>query len=146
MTGTTAPATRHGVAADGREWELLCAADAITAVTARGTIGEAHVSERGEQVVVELWADVPGVPTELTAQLVTEAFRTAAAREHRPVVVCVPRRDGNLLEQALSHVRDARTRAAGVTCLIEGYVAEDAVTGDGDDVRDRAPRTPGTTG
>lgn len=138
MTGTASPAARRppsaeplptsprcvsGSCTDGRWWKVLTAADAVTAIMSTGTVGEARVSERGEQVVVELWADEPGVPAEVSAQLVTQAFAAPAVRQHRPVLVCVPRRDGALLAQAHLRVRDARTRAAGVTCLIEGHVS-----------------------
>ena len=112
-----------GISADGRRWELRAAGDDISAVTPAGTIGEAHVTDRGDRVVVELWSAEPGVPSELTAQLVTAAFTSPAVRPERPVLVCIPRHDGGLLEAARRHVRDIRTRAAGVTCLLEGYVA-----------------------
>ena len=111
-----------GVAADGRRWELRAAPDRITAVTSTGTIGEAHVTDRGDRVVVELWSAEPGVPSELTTQLVTAAFTSPAVRPERPVLVCIPRHDGGLLAEARRHVRDAQTRAAGVNCLLEGYV------------------------
>jgi len=94
-------------------------------VTRRGTVAEAHVSERGEQIVVELWADGPDLPPELGAQLVSQAFALPGLVAHRPVLVCVPRREGAILEQARRHVEGARTRAAGVTCLIEGRIGED---------------------
>ena len=111
-----------GVAADGRRWELRAASDEVTAVTTGGTIGEAHVTDRGDRVVVEFWSAEAGVPSELRVQLVTAAFTSPAVRPERPVLVCIPRHDGGLLEEVRRHVRDARTRAAGVTCLLEGYV------------------------
>ena len=113
-----------GVAADGRRWELRAAPDGVTAVTPSGTVGEAHVTDRGDRVVVELWSAEPGVPRELTAQLVAAAFTSPAVRPQRPVLVCIPRHGGNLLEETRHHLRDARTRAAGATCLIEGFVAD----------------------
>ena len=115
-----------GSSADGRHWDLLTAPGSVTAVTAAGTVGEAHVCVRDERVVVELWADEPGLPAELSEALVTQAFALPAVRPHRPVLVCVPQRDGEVLAQARRHVEDARSRAAGVTCLIEGRVGEPA--------------------
>jgi hypothetical protein len=112
----------RGVGADGRWWELVASPTGVTARTADGAAGETHVSERGEQVVLELWTDVPDLPPELPAHLVGQTFALPVVRPRRPVLVCLPRRDGGLLEQALRHVRAARTRAAGGTCLIEGFV------------------------
>jgi hypothetical protein len=118
------PRRLPGRAADGRRWELLTARQSVTAVTAAGTVAEAHVSERADVVVLEFWTDTTGLPAELPAQLVDATFTLPAVRPHRPVVVCVPQRDGNLLAQARRRVADARTRSAGVTCLIEGRVGE----------------------
>jgi hypothetical protein len=118
-----------GVGADGRWWELVTSSTGITALTTDGAVGGTHVSERGEQVVLELWTEVPDLPPELPAHLVGQTFALPVVRPLRPVLVCLPRRDGGLLEQALCHVRGARTRAAGGTCLIEGFVD------DGDEVQ-----------
>ena len=83
------------------------------------------MSERNGQVVVEFWVEGPGLPAELSAQLVTQAFGLPAVRPHRPVLVCVPRHDGAVLAEARRRVVNASTRAAGVTCLLEGRVAGD---------------------
>jgi hypothetical protein len=128
------PRRTSGRSADGRRWELLTDPGGVTAVTSTGTVGEARVSVRGEQIVVELWADGPDLPPELGAQVVNEAFSLPAVEAHRPVLVCVLQRDGALLDEARRHVQDARTRAAGVTCLIEGRIGEDP------------PSTPAPTG
>jgi hypothetical protein len=119
------PRRTSGRSADGRRWELLAEPGGVTAVTRAGTVAEARVSERDEQVVVELWADAPDLPPELGAHLISEAFLLPAAEPHRPVLVCVPRREGAMLAHARRHVDGARTRAAGVTCLIEGRIGED---------------------
>ena len=87
-----------------------------------GSVAEARVSERDEQVVIEFWTDEPGLPAELGDQLVARAFALPAVRMHRPVLVCIPQRSCGLLARARRHVQDARTRAAGVTCLLEGQV------------------------
>lgn len=115
--------TTVGLVADGRPWELRRETDRATAVMAGRPVGEARVSERGDLVVIELWVEEAGVPAEVPAGLVTWVFARPQVRPPRPVLVCVPRHDGGLLALARRRVRDARTRAAGGTCLVEGYVA-----------------------
>jgi len=111
-----------GCSADGRRWELLADSTGVAAVTSAGTVADAHVSERDDRVVVEFWADGTDLPHELCAELVRQAFTQPAVRVDRAVLVCVPRRNGEVIADARRHVRDARTRAAGVTCLLEGPV------------------------
>ncbi|WP_147332068.1 hypothetical protein [Geodermatophilus marinus] len=106
----------------GTPWELHSGPSRVTAVTPAGTVAEARVTEQDEQVVVEFWADEPGLPAELGEQLVTRAFALPAVRPHHPVLVCVPRHSGTVLDQARRRVQDPRTRVAGVTCLVEGRV------------------------
>lgn len=103
-------------------WHLYVDDTEVTAVTARGTVGTAHISEHDDQVVVELWTEQTDVPAGLTDQLVDRAFSLPAVTAHRPVLVCVPRHNGEAVVQARRHVQDPSTRAAGVTCLIEGRV------------------------
>jgi hypothetical protein len=131
-----------GRSADGRPWELLTDAAGIVARTPTGTVAEAHVSERDEQVVLEFWADETELPHELSAELVRQAFTHPAVQTNRPVLVCVPRRNGGVIADARRHVQGARTRAAGVTCLMEGRVQDDPVASD----RPATPVQPGTTG
>jgi hypothetical protein len=119
------PRRTVGRSADGRQWELLTDPGGVAAVTSAGTVAEARVSQRDEQVVIELWADGPDLPPELSAQLISHAFSLPAVEAQRPVLVCVPRRDGAMLTHARRHVDGARTRAAGVTCLIEGRISQD---------------------
>lgn len=82
------------------------------------------MSERDHQVVVEFWADAPGLPAELSDQLVTQAFALPPVRAHRSVLVCIPRYDGAVLAEARRHVEGGWTRMAGVTCMLEGRVRE----------------------
>ena len=119
-----APRTTVGRAADGRQWELRIGPSGVTAVTRRGTVAEAHVSERNEQVVVEFWAEGPDQPAELSIQLVAQAFSLPAVRPHRPVLVCVPQHNGAVLAEARRRLEGAWTRTAGVTCLLEGRIGE----------------------
>jgi hypothetical protein len=111
-------------------------------VTPQGTVAEARVSERDEQVVVEFWADAPGLPAELSDQLVAQAFALPPVRAHRPVLVCVPRYDGAVLAEARRHVEGGWTRMAGVTCMLEGRVGERSSASSGSD-SDGSPK-PGT--
>ena len=102
MTGTASPAARRapsaepvptfprsvsGSCTDGRWWKVLAAADEVTAVMSTGTVGEARVSERGEQVVVELSAGQPVVPAEVSAPAGDAGLR----RPRRPAAPSRPR-------------------------------------------------------
>jgi hypothetical protein len=78
----------------------------------------ARVTERGDQVVVELRAG--SAPA--AAGVVAEAFAHPAVRAHRPVLVVVPRGDTDLIDAVRCRVAAASSRVAGVTCLIEGRV------------------------
>ena len=118
------PRRTAGRAADGRTWELLSDDTSVTAVLPSGTVAEAHVSETDERVVVEFWAEPTDLPRELGEALVARTFSLPAVRPRRPVMVCVPQRQGAVLAQARRYVRDPRVRSAGVTCLLEGVVSE----------------------
>jgi hypothetical protein len=119
------PRTNSGRAADGRQWELLSDDTSVTAVLPTGgTVAEAHVSEAGDRVVVEFWAEPIDLPRELGEALVARTFSLPAVRPRRPVLVCVPQRQGAVLAQARRYVRDPRVRSAGVTCVLEGLVGE----------------------
>ena len=111
-------------AAAGRRWELRTDDTSVTALTHAGTVAEARVSERDEQVVVEFWAEPVDLPTDLAGSLVARAFALPAVRPRRPVVVCVSQRHGTVLAHARRFVQEASVRAAGVTCLIEGRVGD----------------------
>jgi hypothetical protein len=127
MTRTTPPTSSVGVpgcSADGRRWQLRTTPTSVAAITSAGTVAEAHVSERAGRLIIEFWADGPGLPAELSAHLVAQAFSLPAVGAHCPVLVCVPRRAGELLAHARRHVQGARTRAAGVTCMVEGRIGE----------------------
>jgi len=89
---------------------------------AGAALAEAHVSAPDERVVIEFWVDPSGLPAEVTEQLVEQAFTRPAVRPRRPILVCVPKRDGAVLAHAHRFVSDAVVRPAGVTCLIEGHV------------------------
>ncbi len=103
-------------------WELSSDTASVTARTPSGPVAEARVSESGERVVVEFWAVPAALPRGLATDLVVRAFALPAVRPRRPVLVCVPRCDGELLLQARQFVQRAEVRAAGATCLIEGLV------------------------
>lgn len=113
-----------GRAPDGRTWELRVGAGGIAAVMAGATVGEVHVWAGNGLVTLEFWVDGADLPASLSAHLVEQAFANPTVREGDPVLVCLPRRDGGLLEPVLRHVADARSRAVGMTCLLEGTVRD----------------------
>jgi hypothetical protein len=121
-------------------WELSSDDVTVTARTPAGPVAEARVSESGERVVVEFWAQPPALPRELAADLVARAFALPAVRPRRPVLLCVPRCDGELLLQARRFVQRAEVRAAGTTCLIEGIVGAVRPSGPGSLPRPRPAR------
>jgi hypothetical protein len=58
----------------------------------------------------------------MVTRLVGEAFAHPAVRPERPILVTLPRGDSAVLEQVHAHLHGARSRVAGVTCLVEGRV------------------------
>lgn len=106
-------------------------------VTSSGrALAEGSVEDSGDRVVVQFWTS-PGVPPHVRARLVALTFRHVALWPGRPVLVCVPAGDSEVLVRARDHVALAHTRAAGATCLVHGVV-EGAVSGA------PAPRARGT--
>lgn len=89
----------------------------------RSTAGTgARVTEQGNRVVLEFPAISGARRDGLAAALVREAFTHPAVRADRPIVVCVPRGDSDVLAEVRPHLEAPRTRVAGVTCLVEGRV------------------------
>jgi hypothetical protein len=86
-----------------------------------GPLAEAHVAEDADRLVVNLWAE-PGVPDDVRAHLLQEVFALPVVREHRPVLVALPRGESTVLEWVRDHLEGARSRVAGATCLVEGRV------------------------
>ncbi|MGY1692471.1 hypothetical protein [Geodermatophilus sp. SYSU D01105] len=121
-TALARPRRIPGGTPDGRRWELLVEPTGVTVVMSAVAVAEAHVWEPDGEVVVEFWADGPDLPDPLSAQLVEQAFAHPAVRAHRPILVCAPRQDGTLVQEARRRIEGARTRAAGTTCLMEGRV------------------------
>jgi hypothetical protein len=109
-------------ASRGERWELTRSTAGVTATTDAGPVARARVTERGEQVVVELWTGPAPLPAAVRAGLVAEAFAHPAVRTSRPVLAVVPRGDTDLIDAARARVSGASSRVAGVTCLIEGRV------------------------
>jgi|SRR4051794_9859609 hypothetical protein len=118
----TFPRRIRGCAGDGRPWELLTSRTGVTVETASGRLAEAQVAEEAERVVVDFWADTIGLPADIGARLVGQAFAHPAVRAHRPILVTLPRGESAVLEQVRTHLDGARSRVAGVTCLVEGRV------------------------
>lgn len=121
----TFPRRVPGRAPDGRRWEVFTSTSGISVEMAAATVAEAHVWERQDDITIEFWVDGADLPDTLSAELVGQAFAHPSVHAHRPILVCLPRRDGALLQHVLGHLDDPCTRAAGMTCLIEGTVRED---------------------
>jgi hypothetical protein len=120
-----------GRSRDGRLWDLVAEADGIAAVMGPRTVAEARLSTADQGIVIEFWADDADLPPDVAAALVEQAFALPAVPADRPVVACVPRRAGELLNLARLHIRGAHVRAAGATCLIEGRTGASTPLGSG---------------
>jgi len=94
----------------------------VAVVTGAGRLAEAQVAEEAERVVVDFWADAPGLPTDIGARLVGQAFAHPAVRPHRPILVTLPRGESAVLQAVEAHLDQAHSHVAGVTCLVEGRV------------------------
>ncbi|MGY1617988.1 hypothetical protein ACI797_14705 [Geodermatophilus sp. SYSU D00691] len=117
----TFPRRIRGHGADGRPWELLTSRSGVEVVTPAGRLAEAQVSDEPERVVLDFRADLPGLPGDIAASLVGQAFAHPAVRSRRPVLVALPRGESAVLEEVLART-DGGCRVAGVTCLVEGRV------------------------
>lgn len=124
--GVPLPRRTCGQFPDGRAWEVSADGDGASVRMAGRTVAEAHLWSRDEQLTMEFWVDGQDLPGQVGAQLVAAAFAEPAVRDHQPVLICLPRRDGGLLEHVRRHVEGARTRAAGMSCLVEGTVCKTA--------------------
>lgn len=111
---------------DGRGWEVRTDGAGAAVLMAGRTVAEAHLWCRGEELTMEFWVDGQDLPGQVGARLVAAAFAEPAVHDHQPVLICLPRRDGGLLEHVRRHIDGARTRAAGMSCLVEGTVCKAA--------------------
>jgi predicted regulator of Ras-like GTPase activity (Roadblock/LC7/MglB family) len=118
----TFPRRIRGVSGDGRSWELLTSRTGVAVVGETGPVAEAQVAEETDRVVVDIHAELFGVPADVVSRLVGEAFAHPAVRARRPILVTLPRGDSAVLHEVEAHVDCAQSRVAGVTCLIEGRV------------------------
>lgn len=118
----TFPRRIQGRAPDGHPWELLTSRTGVAVMSETGRLAEAHVVEEPERVVVDFRPTVPGLPADIGACLVRQAFAHPAVRAHRAILVTLPRGESAVLERVLAHLEGARSRVAGVTCLVEGHV------------------------
>ncbi|MGY1602191.1 hypothetical protein [Geodermatophilus sp. SYSU D00815] len=117
----TFPRRIRGHGADGLPWELLTSRTGVEVVSRAGRFAEAQVSDEAERVVLDFRSEAPGVPGDVAARLVEQAFAHPAVRTHRPVLVALPRGESAVLAQVLART-DGGCRVAGVTCLVEGRV------------------------
>lgn len=105
-----------------RPWELVASGAGVAVVGESGRVAEAQVADEPGRVVVDVRSWLHGLPPELGARLVAQAFAHPAVSAHRPVLVILPRGESAVLEEVRCHVSGARVRVAGVTCLVEGRV------------------------
>ena len=118
----TFPRRIRGRSGDGRSWELLTSRTGVSVVGETGRLAEAQVAEETDRVVVDIRPELLGLPADLVARLVDEAFAHPAVRARRPILVTLPRGDSAVLQEVEAHVDGALSRVAGVTCLVEGRV------------------------
>ena len=118
----TFPRRIRGRAGDGRSWELLTSRTGVAVVGEAGRLAEVRVGDEGERVVVDFRASLSGLPADIGARLVGEAFAHPAVRADRPILVSLPRGESTVLEEVRTRLVGARSRVAGVTCLVEGTV------------------------
>jgi hypothetical protein len=107
---------------DGRPVELLTSRTGVAVVGEGGRLAEAQVAEEPDRVVVDIRPELFGLPADVVARLVEETFAHPAVRAERPVLVTLPRGESAVLEEVRAHLDGARSRVAGVTCLVEGTV------------------------
>ena len=105
-----------------RPWELVASSSGVAVVGEGGRVAEAQVVEETSRVVVDVRSWLHGLPPELCARLVAQAFAHPAVSADRPVLVILPRGESAVLEEVWCHVSGAQVRVAGVTCLVEGRV------------------------
>src|SRR5215212_915215 len=116
----TFPRRLRGRDGDGHSWELLTSRTGIAVMGATGRLAEAEVAEEPDRVVLDIRAELPGLPPEIVARLVGQAFAHPAVRAERPILFTLPRGESAVLEEVQAHLHGARSRVAGVTCLVEG--------------------------
>jgi hypothetical protein len=104
---------------------VLTSAAGVAVTTTGGLVAEARVIDQGQRVVLEFWTSSPGLPHELRTELVGRAFAHPALRLRRPVLICAPTGDSEVLTAVRRHVTLTRSHVAGATCLIEGAVSGD---------------------
>jgi hypothetical protein len=118
----TFPRRIRGHSGDGRSWELLTSRTGVAVVGETGPVAEAQVADEPDRVVVDIHAELVGVPVDVVSRLVGEAFAHPAVRAQRAILVTLPRGDSAVLEEVQAHLDGASSRVAGVTCLVEGRV------------------------
>ena len=106
----------------GSRWELRSSSTGVAVVGSGGRVAEAQVADEPGRVVVDIRSWLHGLPPDIGTRLVAQAFAHPAAQAHRPVLVVLPRGETALLEEVRCHLWGARTRVAGVTCIVEGRV------------------------
>ena len=114
----TVPSPR---APESRAWDVRPSPSGAVVTTSGRPLAEGRVEDAGDRVVVHFWTS-PGLPPQLRVRLVGLTFGHPALRPRRPVLVCVPAGDSEVLTEARAHLAGARSRIAGATCLVEGQL------------------------
>jgi hypothetical protein len=118
----TFPRRIRGHSGDGRSLELLTSRTGVAVVAETGRLAEVQVAEETDRVVVDIRTDLFALPDDVVPWLLAEAFAHPAVRAQRSVLVTLPRGDSAVLEEVQARLEGARSRVAGVTCLVEGRV------------------------
>jgi hypothetical protein len=104
---------------------VLTSATGVAVTTPGGLVAGARIDAEGSRVVLEFWTSTTGLPQQLRSDLVGSAFGHPAVRPRRPVLVCAPTGDSEVLSAVRGHVTVTGSHVAGATCLIEGAVSGD---------------------
>jgi hypothetical protein len=115
----TFPRRARVESADGRRWDVVTSAGGTEVSCPGGVVAGAQVQDDDERVVVAFWTS-PALPREVRARLVGLTFAHPAIRPRRPVLLCVPAGDSEVLVHARGRLDEPRSHLAGATCLIEG--------------------------
>lgn len=86
----------------------------------------ATVVDDGSDVQLRVQILDTHAPARARRELMEETFRLPALRRPRRISVSIPLGDPDLLASVARHLDEVRSRAAGVTCLIEGVVTEES--------------------
>lgn len=85
-------------------------------------VASATIVDDGADVQLRIEIIDTHAPARARRELMEKAFRLPALRRPRRISVSIPLGEPDLLASVAKHLDELRSRAAGVTCLIEGVV------------------------